>query len=420
MNRVGLPHIGYLVQQFPPEVGAGPARVVEMARRWVAAGARVTVVTGMPNRPAGRIHPDYRGKLFLEEDWEGMRVLRSWLYASPRGGFARTVVNNLTFMSTAAVHGLARARGIDVLIASSPPFFVHLAGAALGTLKRIPVVLEVRDLWPDYLVGMGMLRGWPAEALFALERRLLLQAEHVVAVTESFRRRLVRKGVAQGRLDVIPNGVDTGMYRRANLAPPIDTLRREGVQEFIVGYMGNFGAGQGLRTVLEAAAILADQAPDVRLVLAGDGPDRPLLEATATALRNVAIHPPIPKEATPAFYNACDICVVPLASFGILQETIPSKIFEVMACERPVLASLGGEAAKLVEESESGLVVPPGDARAMADGVLRLRALGEERRAEMGRRGRAYVAEGFARDTLADRYLELLQRVSARSGRRRS
>lgn len=349
--------IGYLVQQFPPEVGAGPARVTEMALRWQAAGCEVTVFTAMPNRPAGVIHPDYRGKLVMEEDWRGIRVLRSWLYASPLHGFARTVLNNATFMVTAAAQGLIRGRGLDVLIASSPPFLPHVSGVAVATVRRLPLVLEVRDLWPDYLVGMGVLReGIASRGLFALERSLLRRADHVVVVTESFRHRLREKGVAEERIDVIPNGVDTGFYHPASEPPPLEALRRV-PGEFLVTYLGNFGAGQALTTVLDAAARLVDgDGPRFRFVLAGDGPDRARVEAHAAelGLSNVSIHPPIDKDATRAFYNASDISLVPLAPFPILQETVPSKIFEVMACARPVLASLGGEGARIVERCGGG------------------------------------------------------------------
>ena len=110
--------IGYLVQQFAPEVGAGPARVVEMATEWQRLGAEVTIITGMPNRPEGRIRPEYRGRLFVDETFLGMRVLRSWLYASPKAGFGRTILNNTTFMITAAAHAVVRAGSLDVLIAS--------------------------------------------------------------------------------------------------------------------------------------------------------------------------------------------------------------------------------------------------------------------------------------------------------------
>lgn len=411
-------HVGYLVQQFPPEVGAGPARAGEMSEHWLRAGARVTAITGMPNRPAGRIHPDYRGKLFMREPWQGVEVLRSWLFASPRHGFARTLVNNLSFMATGAVSAAARARGLDVLIASSPPFFVHVAGVAAARARRVPLVLEVRDLWPDYLAGMGVVKGRAKDALFALERRLLRAADHVVVVTGAFRERVIEKGVAPERVTVIPNGVDAGRY----YADPAGARLPGGPAApgaFVVGYLGNFGASQDLGQVLEAARIVAARDPSIRFVLVGDGTERARVEAHAArlALPSVSLHPPIAKDETRGFYAACDLCLVPLAGVGALQETIPSKIFEIMACERPVVASLAGEGARVMGESGGGIVARPGDPVSLADALLRLRAAPAAERAEMGARGRAYVQAHYARERLAERYLELLQRV-AREGRR--
>ncbi|HXE57616.1 MAG TPA: glycosyltransferase family 4 protein [Gemmatimonadales bacterium] len=411
--------IGYLVQQFAPEVGAGPARVVEMARRWMAAGAEVTVITGMPNRPQGRIYPEYRGRWFMEEEWEGMRVLRSWLYADPRHGFGRTVLNNLTFMVTSAVHGLWRGGRPDVLIASAPPFFPHLTGALLAATKRVPLVLELRDLWPDYLVGMGVLKPGRPETrlLFGLERRVLGRADRVVVVTESFKTRVIEKGVPAERITVVPNGVDTAFYFPTEEPPPLEALaRRNG--EVVVGYLGNFGAGQGLEAVVEAAAILATRRAPVRFVLAGDGPARAGLVARVREfqLPNLVVHPPIPKAVTRAFYNACDVCLVPLAPVDVFQETVPSKLFEVMACGRPLVASVGGEAAAIVQRSGGGVVVPPGDAAAIADGIERLRRTPADARAAMGERARDYVDRHFSRAALADRYLEMLVALAGGPG----
>lgn len=407
-------HIGYLVQQFPPEVGAGPARVTEMALRWREQGARVTVLTGMPNRPEGRIHPEYRGKLFTDEEYQGLRVLRSWLYASPKHGFARTLLNNATFMASSALHALARGGGIDVLVASSPPFFPHLSGTLVHALRRVPLVLEVRDLWPDYLAGMGTVKSAAAlRGLFAVERAMLRRAQHTVVVTESFRRRVIEKGVSPDKVDVVPNGVDTRLYYASDEAPPLPELRRQSPDELVIGYLGNFGTGQGLTAVVEAAALLEAADPRIRVVMAGDGPTREEVTARARelGLTRTSIHPPIPKTDTRAFYNACDLCLVPLAPFPILQETIPSKIFEVMACERPVVACLGGEGARIVGESGGGVVAPPGDPRAIADAVLATLARPAGERARMGAAGRAYVSANYAREALAARYLEILKRV---------
>jgi colanic acid biosynthesis glycosyl transferase WcaI len=409
--------IGYLVQQFPPEVGAGPARVAEMATRWIEAGNSVAVFTGMPNRPEGRIHPEYRGKLLMREEWEGIEVFRSWLYASPKHGFGRTVLNNTSFLASAAAHAIVRGGKLDVLIASSPPFFPHLAGRAAAMLRRLPLVLEVRDLWPDYMVQMGVIKGRPAKALFGLERRLLRAADQVVVVTDSFRSRMVEKGVDPERVHVIPNGVEPERYYRDPAAePPVPELRRSD-GDYLVGYLGNFGAGQDLRVVLQAAALLADERPRVRFVLAGDGPQGSELRARAAELPNVDVLPPIPKEDTRAFYNACDVCLVPLAPVPVFQETVPSKLFEILACERPVVASLAGEGRAIVEASGAGVVRPPGDPASIADGIRAVRDMDEGERAAMGRAGRAWVERRYSRAALAERYLEVLHAAVRERGR---
>lgn len=412
--------IGYLVQQFPPEVGAGPARVTEMAARWMEQGAKVTVFTGMPNRPEGRIHPGYRGKLFLSEDWDGILARRSWLYASPRPGFARTVLNNVSFMATSALQGVLRGGGLDVLIASSPPFFPHLAGDLVSRLRRIPLVLEVRDLWPDYLVGMGVLPegGRGARALFALERRLLRRGKAVTVVTESFRSRVVEKGVARDRVHVLPNGVDTSFYRPSpGEEPPLPELAG-GDGLFRVGYLGNFGAGQDLSQVIDAAARLSGDGVPVRFVLVGDGPEREKLErrAAEAGVENLSIHPPIPKERTRAFYNHCDLVLVPLAPIPVFQETIPSKLFEILACSRPVVACLDGEGRRIVEGSGGGWVVPPGEPEELAAAVRRVMDEDPARLREMGCRGRDYVGREYSRTAIADRYLHLLRGVAGAAG----
>ncbi|HEU4559632.1 MAG TPA: glycosyltransferase family 4 protein [Longimicrobium sp.] len=409
--------IAYLVQQFPPEVGAGPARVSEMALRWTAAGAKVSVFTALPNRPAGVIPPEYRGRLHVREEWNGIEVHRSWLYATPNPGFARTVANNLSFMATGGATAALRARGADVLIASSPPFFVHLAGEAARRALRLPLVLEVRDLWPDYLVGMGKVKGRSARALLGLERALLHRAAHVVVVTDTFRRRMAEKGVDPSRVSVIPNAVDDALYYRSDEAPPFPEMAASDGR-LVVGYLGNFGASQDLPAVVDAAARLDAEGVPVRVVLAGDGTERDRVMRRVETARpaNLTVHGSIPKTDTRAFYGACDIFIVPLAGVPQLQDTIPSKLFEVMACETPVVVAAAGEAARVVNEAGCGVVAAPGDAASIAAAVKQLAALSPERRAEMGRAGRAYVREHYNRGVLAGRYLELLGRVAAGRG----
>lgn len=414
-------HIGYLVQDFPPEVGAGPARVTEMAHRWQSLGARVTAVTAMPNRRIpgrgeGSVDPRYAGKLFMEEEWEGIRTLRSWLYTGSGRGFRTKLVNNATFMLTGFLHALARGGHFDVIIASSPPFLPHVSAAVLTALRGTPLVLEIRDLWPDYLMEFGMLPNLQArQALFGLERWLLGRADHTVVVTESFRERVITKGAPRHQTDVIPNGVELSQYY-ADPSVRERPLFERRPDEFIVGYLGTFGRGQGLVQVIRAAAQVAARDCKVRFVLVGDGPEMPLIrqELTASGLQNVSIHPPIARSDTRAFYNSCDVCLVPLAPIPIFNETVPSKIFEVMACERPLVASVSGEGGQIVERSRGGIRVDPGDADALARAILAFRVMTDTERSGMGRRARAYVAEHYDRTRLADKYLSILTRVAGR------
>jgi glycosyltransferase involved in cell wall biosynthesis len=370
----------------------------------------------IPGRGEGAVDPKYRGKVFVEEDWMGIRTLRSWVFAGASQGFLPKVLNNASFMVSGLFHALIRARRPSVIIASSPPFFPHLTGVVLAKIWGVPLILEIRDLWPDYLVQMGMLRNRVAQrALFAFERWMLGRASHVVVVTESFKARVIDKGIPADRISVIPNGVRLEGYQpsTSRSAPPgLEGVVAPG--KFNVGYLGTFGRGQGLVQVIDAARILAERDPDIQIALVGDGPDRPAVAAAVSAagIRNVVLAPPIPRDQTAGFYNWCEVCLVPLAPIPIFQETIPSKIFEVMACGRPLVASVKGEAGAIVERSQGGLRVDPGNGAQLAEAIETLRRITPADAHDMGARARRYVSEHFDRERLADHYLQLLRRLS--------
>ncbi len=422
-------HIVVLIQDFPPETGAGPARVIELAASWLESGHAVSVLTGFPNRRIpgqqdGVVPAPYRGRWSMRERWKGIEVHRTWLFTSPRRGFAPTLLNNLTFAGSSLVGGLGRSLRPDVLVASGPPYFSQFSGALLARWHRVPLVLDVRDLWPDYLVEMGTVRARPlVGAMYASERWLLRRAKAVVVVTPSFRARLREKGVPDDAMTVVPNGVDVSRFYPADEPPPVAALMRRAPGERIVGYLGTFGAGQGLHAVLDAARELRAAGDGTRVVLVGDGSDRAALERRLreAPLEGVSIHPPIPRDDVRAFYNACDAVLVPHAALPILGDTVPSKIFEIMACGRPIVAALRGEGARLVAESGDGELATPGDGASIAGAIRRLLARSPAERAAMGEAGRAYALANYDRRALAARYLELLERtVGERAGERGS
>lgn len=415
-------HIAILNQDFLPETGAGPARISELAREWIARGHQVSVITGFPNRKLpgqrdGVIPAPYRGRLFMREEIDGIQVYRSWLYASPRRQFAFTLMNYLTYAASALVNALAVVPRPDVLIASGPPYFQQFSGTLAALAKDVPLVLEIRDLWPDYLVEMDVVKHPLAQrALFASERWLFDRADAITVVTESFKRRLVDKGVAAERVTIVPNGVDTERYHQTPEPFPLTGVAGAEAGP-LIGYLGTFGAGQGLAAVVEAARTLHREGMPARFVLVGDGVDRALIEADLAArpIPNFTVHSPVTRDATRALYNACDVVLVPHASLPVLADTVPSKLFEVMACRRPLVAALRGEGARIVERSGGGVLATPGDGASIAAAVRRVIALSAEERAAMGAAGRAFVEREYDRRVLATRYLELLERVASRT-----
>src|SRR2546421_5133281 len=205
--------IAYVCHYFAPEPAAPAARVHELSRAWVRAGHQVSVVTTFPNHPLGRIPPEYRGRWWSTEHMDGIRVLRCWLYAVANRGIGRRGLDHLSFMLTSLMFGLPRLGAVDVVIASSPTLFSALSAWFMARVRRVPFVLEVRDLWPEAIVGLGLMRPGPVvRILEGLARFLYRQAALVVVVTSAFADRLVEQGVPERKLAVIPNGADTRLF----------------------------------------------------------------------------------------------------------------------------------------------------------------------------------------------------------------
>ncbi len=400
--------IAYVCHYFVPEPAAPAARVHEFARAWVQSGQEVSVITTLPNHPLGRIPPTYRGRWWATERLDGIRVLRCWLYAVPNRGVGRRGLDHLSFMLTALVFGLPRLGKVDVVVASSPTLFSALSAWLIARVRRVPFVLEVRDLWPEAIVGLGLMRPGPVvRVLEGLARFLYRQAALVVVVTSAFADRLVEQGVPLRKLAVIPNGADTRLFSpETGGCATRAALGLDG--RFVVAYIGSHGLSHGLGAVLDAAALQ----PEVTYLLVGDGADRErlLAERDRRDLRNVVMRPSVDKAQVPGLYAAADVCLVPLRDVPVFSAFVPSKLFEMLAAGRPVIGAVRGEARDILARSGGALLVEPERGDQLAQAVDRLRA-DPALRAELANNGRAFAVEHYDRDTLAARYLELLRNV---------
>lgn len=398
---------------FPPEIGAPQARLSEMARRWAETGDEVTVLTGMPNHPTGVVPPAYRGRIRMTDHADGYRILRTWLYATPNEGFVKKTLGHLSFMATSVLLGARKSGPADVVVVSSPTFFSIFSAWLLAKLKRAPLVLDIRDLWPAIFVELGVLTN---PRLIRILERLELWAYHqaarVVLVSDGFHRDLMRRGIPAEKLETIRNGADLDRFTPGgDPAPGRATLgARPG--DVLVLYIGAHGISHGLGAVLDAAAKLQGQ--PVRIALVGEGAERHKLLARLAelGLDNVTMRPGVPRDDVPVLLAAADICLVPLRDVPLFSTFIPSKLFEYLSAGKAVIGAVRGETAQILSEA-GAVVVEPGDAAALADAIADL-ADDPQRRVEMGTAGRQYVSEHFDRQVLADRYRAVLRSACGR------
>lgn len=405
----------YLSQYFPPEAGATQTRAYEMARNLVQLGHRVTMLTEVPNHPAGIIPPEYRGKLYELAELEGIDVIRVWVKASPVKNFRSRMLFYLSFMINATIAGLLLARGrYDLIYATSPPLFVGGAALALSALRSIPLVFEVRDLWPESAVALGEISNPRAVRLATrLEEACYQRAKRIIVVTDGIRSRLIQRGIPDEKLVLIPNGANVEIFRYA--PQERERIRRElNIKEtdFVAIYAGIHGIAQGLETLVESARILQNQ-DDVKIILVGEGPKKAEVAGLAAGydLPNLLLLDQQPREQIPGFLSAADTAVIPLRNIELFHGALPSKLFDAWACRRPVLLSVDGEARRVMDEAQGGLFVQPENPQALADAIMELKRDPAKREA-MGYNGRAYTERRYSRKALAERLASSLESLN--------
>ena len=393
---------------FPPETGAPQARLSALARTWAADGDAVTVLTGMPNHPTGVLPPEYRGAIRRRERADGYRIVRTWLYATPNEGIVRKTMGHLSFMASSVLLGWRVTGRADVVVVSSPTFFSIASAWLLARLKRARLVVEVRDLWPAIFVDLGVLTN--RRIIRLLERMELAAyaaADVVIVVSDGFRANLIARGVPAEKVHTIRNGVVAESFPAGSRPDPeIRARLGAGGGECLVLYAGTHGISQGLPDVVAAARQLED-AP-VRMAFVGEGADKARLTQRVAELgvSNITLLPGVPHDQMPALLAAADICLVPLRDLPLFATFIPSKMFEYLAAGRPVIGAVTGESAQILTEA-GAVVVPPGDASALATAVRAL-AADPARREAMGLRGRSYVERFFDRTELARQYRKII------------
>lgn len=364
-----LMHILFLTDNFPPEVNAPASRTFEHAREWVRQGNRVTVITCAPNFPKGQVFPGYRNRLWQRERVDGIDVVRVWSYITANEGFAKRVLDYVSYAVAALIASLF-VRRCDIVVGTSPQFFTAVAAWAVGALKRIPFVFELRDLWPESIKAVGAMRQSRAiEWLERLELFLYRRAARIVSVTHAFRDNLVRRGIDPAKIAVVTNGVDLEHFGPV----PKDRVLLDELDlgdSFVAGYIGTHGMAHALDTLLDAARLLRDRpgAP-IRILLLGDGARKASLQARARqeGLDNVLFVDTVPKDQVARYWSVLDVSIIHLKATELFTTVIPSKLFESMGMGIPIVHGVAGESARIVTGDRAGICFASENASQLAE-----------------------------------------------------
>jgi colanic acid biosynthesis glycosyl transferase WcaI len=407
-------NILYVSQYFPPEMGAPAGRAAELSRLWVEDGHEVTVLTGFPNHPTGVVPPEYRRKfrrLVTRDDHHGVNVVRTWLLPFPNRKAYERMLNYSSFCISSATTGIFLDKP-DVVIASSPQLLIGLSGWWLARCNGVPFVFEVRDLWPESLSAVGM---WSSNSplhrsLAKIAGFLYRSCDRLVVVTPAFKEYLIQHWrVPEEKIFVVENGVETGLF--SSLTPSV-AIRREldAEEKFVASYIGTMGNAHGLETLLDAATLLRERAPQILFLLVGEGAEKARITSLARSrgLDNVRFVDEQPREKIPAYISASDACLVLLKKTELFKTVLPTKMLEFMSCARPVILGVDGHAREVMERANAGIFITPEDPAALAEAVMRL-AADPVLRESLGRNGRQHILRYFSRQDTAKLYLEVLQ-----------
>lgn len=400
----------FLSHYFPPEVNAPATRTYEHCRQWVKDGHNVTVITCAPNHPQGRVYEGYRNRFYQRETKDGITVIRVWTFVTANEGFFKRTLNYISYMCSAVVVSLFLPKA-DVVLSTSPQFFNGLAGYFVGKMRRIPWVLEIRDLWPESIVTVGAIKSQAViKMLEWIERFAYRNADHIVPVTDSFKVYILGKGIEAGKITVVKNGVDLAQYRPVDGASELaEELGLTG--KFIVSYFGTHGMAHHLETILDAARRL-NNSPNIVFLMVGDGAERQTLVRMrdTMGLKNVMMLDQQPKSRMPELWALSDVSLVLLKKSDLFKTVIPSKIFESLAMAKPIVLGVEGESADLLRAAQAGLCIEPEDADQLVARVLEL-SRDTQLRQRLGSSGRRFVMEQFDRIILARKLASVIEMV---------
>lgn len=401
-----------LSQYFPPEVGAPQNRLFELAVRLYKMGVEVTVLTAMPNYPQMEIHPSYLGKSYVYEEMSGLKVHRSSIYVSKRRDILSRLRNYFSFVISSARAGNKKLGRFDFLLCESPPLFLGYSAMYLARRKGAKLIFNVSDLWPESAEKLGVVNNKMLLSFaYKLEAKLYRKSVFVSGQTQG-----ICKNINQRFPEIktywLPNGVDLSYYNPSEVNAGNWRINHGFASEDVLFlYAGIIGIAQGLEVILKAAKTLQEN-KHLKFVLMGSGPEKQKLEALKSdwALKNVFFLDAVTKGEMPEVLKSVNASIIPLRKLELFLGAIPSKIFESLAMELPILLGVDGEARELfIEQGKCGYYFEPENEEALVFAIRELTS-NPENFIMFGKNGRMYVQRQFNREQIASSFLMELKK----------
>lgn len=390
-----------LTQWFDPEP---TFKGLLFARELVKRGFEVEVVTGFPNYPGGILYPGYKIKLIQREVIEGVNITRVPLYANHDSSAIKRILNYVSFSAAALIYSLFKAKRPDVIYAYHPPLTVGIAAILIRLFRRIPVVYDIQDMWPDTLRISGMLNNERALHIVGKVCQLVYRyVDLIVVLSPGFKDALKARGVSDKKLKVIYNWADETDHGRTETD---SLLNFPSADYFRILFAGNMGKGQGLDSVIAAAALLELRFPKIRFVLIGSGVESDRLKHSVKdkGLENVIFLPRVSMVEIGSVLSAADALLVHLVNAPLFQITIPSKTQAYMAVGKPILMAVSGDAAMLIKQAECGTTAQSENPQSIAEAAITLANYSRADLDEMGRKAKSYYQTNLSLQVGVDQF----------------
>ena len=399
-----------LTQWFDPEP---TLKGIVFARELVRQGYEVEVITGFPNYPGGKLYPGYKIKWLQRELIDGVHVTRVPLYPNHDQSAIKRVLNYASFAASSLIYGLFMARRADVIYAYHPPLTVGITASLLRLIRRIPVVYDIQDMWPDTLRATGMLNSTKAlRVVSAVCNWVYRRVDQIAVLSPGFKNLLIARGVPDKKIEVIYNWADESALTAPQPMVPPTMMRPK--EDFTILFAGNMGKAQALDAVLEAASLLQEQGSRVRWVMLGGGIEASRLQQRALGMQlaNMVFLAPVPMNEVGAYLGAADALLVHLRKDPLFTITIPSKTQAYMAVGKPLLMAVEGDAADLVRQSGAGMVAEPENPKALAKAAEMMATLSVEQLKNMGESAQTYYQKHLSVASGTKRFSAVFTRLS--------